>query len=472
MAERTAPLRLLAEDADDLAVISAALQDAVAKVGDIHYEPEARRLTIAFNRYPLGGAAATRAGALGPAARRRCWRSRRASCGATPRDAVVELLAVTFEPGEAPGRRGHAQLRRRRRPAREVECVDAVLADVSEPWPTPRAPAHERIGRAGMALESRAAAKEAAPCAASTSPTPTSRPPSRPSWTSAARPPADVDAAVREVHRARCGPRAWRPCCASPSDFDRRRAGRGSPSGSRRRRSRPAPRPARPRCARPSPSPPSASAAYHARQRPADLRFTDEAGVELGWRWTPLEAVGIYVPGGRAAYPSTVLMNAVPAAVAGVERIAMVTPPGRLEPAVLAAAKAAGRHRDLAGRRRPGGARRWPMAPGRSGRSTRSSGPATPIVTAAKRRLYGVVGIDALAGPSEIVVVADAANDPDWIAADLLSQAEHDPAAQSILITDDAAFADAGRGRRRATSSRRWPPARTPPPPGATTARW
>ena len=94
---------------------------------------------------------------------------------------------------------------------------------------------------------------------------------------------------------------------------------------------------------------------YHARQRPADLRFTDEAGVELGWRWTPIEAVGIYVPGGRAAYPSTVLMNAVPATVAGVERIAMVTPPGRLQPAVLAAAKAAGVHGDLAGWRRPGG---------------------------------------------------------------------------------------------------------------------
>src|SRR5436190_6788088 len=180
--------------------------------------------------------------------------------------------------------------------------------------------------------------------------------------------------------------------------------------------------------------------AYHARQRPADAWFTDEAGVELGWRWTPLEAVGIYVPGGRAAYPSTVLMNAVPAAAAGVGRIAMVTPPGRLQPAVLAAAKEAG----VSEIWRVGGAQAvaalaygaGPIAP-----VDKIVGPGNAFVTAAKRRVYGVVGIDALAGPSEIVVVADGANDPDWIAADLLSQAEHDPAAQAILITDDAAFA-------------------------------
>jgi histidinol dehydrogenase len=182
--------------------------------------------------------------------------------------------------------------------------------------------------------------------------------------------------------------------------------------------------------------------AYHERQRPADARFVDEAGVELGWRWTPLEAVGIYVPGGRAAYPSTVLMNAVPAKVAGVGRIAMVSPPGRLDPAVLAAAKVAG----VSEIWRVGGAQgaaalafgAGPIRP-----VDKIVGPGNAYVTAAKRRLYGVVGIDALAGPSEIVVVADAANDPDWIAADLLSQAEHDPAAQSILITDDAAFAAA-----------------------------
>lgn len=179
---------------------------------------------------------------------------------------------------------------------------------------------------------------------------------------------------------------------------------------------------------------------YHERQRPADQRFTDSAGVELGWRWTPLEAVGIYVPGGRAAYPSTVLMNAVPAKTAGVERIAMVTPPGRLQPAVLAAAQTAG----VTEIWRVGGAQAvaalaygaGPIRP-----VDKIVGPGNAFVTAAKRRVYGAVGIDALAGPSEIVVVADGANNPEWIAADLLSQAEHDPAAQSILITDDEAFA-------------------------------
>ncbi|HTK35201.1 MAG TPA: histidinol dehydrogenase [Caulobacteraceae bacterium] len=182
--------------------------------------------------------------------------------------------------------------------------------------------------------------------------------------------------------------------------------------------------------------------AYHERQRPADDRFTDEAGVELGWRWTALESVGVYVPGGRAAYPSTVLMNAVPAAAAGVERIAMVTPPGRMQPAVLAAAQEAG----VTEIWRVGGAHAvaalaYGAGPIRS--VDKIVGPGNAFVTAAKRRLYGVVGIDALAGPSEIVVVADAANDPAWIAADLLSQAEHDPDAQSVLITDTDAFADA-----------------------------
>ncbi|MDX9999386.1 MAG: histidinol dehydrogenase [Phenylobacterium sp.] len=180
--------------------------------------------------------------------------------------------------------------------------------------------------------------------------------------------------------------------------------------------------------------------AYHERQRPQDMRFTDEAGVELGWRWTALEAVGIYVPGGRAAYPSTVLMNAVPAAAAGVERIAMVAPPGGLKPAVLAAAQAAG----VTEIWRIGGAQAvaalafgaGPIRP-----VDKIVGPGNAYVTAAKRQVYGVVGIDAMAGPSEIVVVADAANYPAWIAADLLSQAEHDPDAQSILITDDEAFA-------------------------------
>jgi histidinol dehydrogenase len=179
--------------------------------------------------------------------------------------------------------------------------------------------------------------------------------------------------------------------------------------------------------------------AYHERQRPPNQRFVDEAGVEMGWRWTPLDSVGIYVPGGRASYPSTVLMNAVPAAAAGVDRIAMITPPGGINPSVLAAASAAG----VTEIWRVGGAHgvaalaygAGPILP-----VDKIVGPGNAYVTAAKRRLYGVVGIDALAGPSEIVVVADGQNNPDWIAADLLSQAEHDPDAQSILITDDEAF--------------------------------
>jgi histidinol dehydrogenase len=179
---------------------------------------------------------------------------------------------------------------------------------------------------------------------------------------------------------------------------------------------------------------------YHRRQRPADAWFTDGAGVELGWRWTALDSVGVYVPGGRAAYPSTVLMNVIPAKVAGVGRIAMVTPPGRLQPPVMAAAVEAG----VSEIWRVGGAQAiaalaygaGPILP-----VDKVVGPGNAYVTAAKRRVYGVVGIDALAGPSEIVVVADRVNDPAWIAADLLSQAEHDPDAQSILITDDADFA-------------------------------
>ena len=181
---------------------------------------------------------------------------------------------------------------------------------------------------------------------------------------------------------------------------------------------------------------------YHQRQRPTDAWFTDDAGVGLGWRWTPLDAVGIYVPGGRAAYPSTVLMNAIPAGVAGVGRIAMVTPPGRLRPAVLAAAVEAGvREIWRIGGAQAVAALAYGAGPIRA--VDKIVGPGNAYVTAAKRGVYGVVGIDSLAGPSEIVVVADAANDPAWIAADLLSQAEHDPDAQSILITDDVDFARA-----------------------------
>jgi histidinol dehydrogenase len=182
--------------------------------------------------------------------------------------------------------------------------------------------------------------------------------------------------------------------------------------------------------------------AYHEKQRPEDSAFTDAAGVRLGARWRAVDAAGIYVPGGRAAYPSSLLMNAIPAKVAGVERLVMVTPTpdGAISPLVLAAAHLAGVDEIW----RIGGAQAIAALAYGAGRIAPVdvvTGPGNAWVAEAKRQVYGVVGIDMVAGPSEIVVVADAANDPEWIAADLLSQAEHDVTTQSILFTDDNAFA-------------------------------
>ncbi len=184
--------------------------------------------------------------------------------------------------------------------------------------------------------------------------------------------------------------------------------------------------------------------AFHEKQRPADSDFTDDAGVRLGARWRAVDAAGVYVPGGRAAYPSTLLMNAIPAKVAGVERLVVVTPTpnGEINPLVLAAAHLAGADEIW----RVGGAQAIAaLAYGtrRIARVDVVTGPGNAWVAEAKRQVYGIVGIDMVAGPSEIVVVADGANEPDWIAADLLSQAEHDVTTQSILFTDDAKFADA-----------------------------
>ncbi|MEL6201600.1 MAG: histidinol dehydrogenase [Pseudomonadota bacterium] len=182
--------------------------------------------------------------------------------------------------------------------------------------------------------------------------------------------------------------------------------------------------------------------AHHQRQLPKDDHYTDALGVQLGSRWTAVEAVGLYVPGGTASYPSSVLMNALPAVVAGVERIVMVvpSPDGVLNPLVLAAAHLAG----VSEIYRIGGA----QAVGALAYGTETIAPVSKIVgpgnayvAAAKRRVFGTVGIDMIAGPSEVLVVADKGNDPDWIAADLLAQAEHDPGAQSILLTNDADFA-------------------------------
>ena len=182
---------------------------------------------------------------------------------------------------------------------------------------------------------------------------------------------------------------------------------------------------------------------YHEKQLPEDKRYTDQEGVLLGWRWNSVDAAGLYAPGGRAAYPSSVLMNAIPAKVAGVARLALATPApnGEMNPLVLAAAKRAGVDEIY----RIGGAQAiaalaygaGPIAP-----VDVIVGPGNAYVAEAKRQVFGDVGIDSVAGPSEILVVADDQNDPAWIAADLLSQAEHDPSSQSILITPVAAFAD------------------------------
>jgi histidinol dehydrogenase len=184
--------------------------------------------------------------------------------------------------------------------------------------------------------------------------------------------------------------------------------------------------------------------AFHARQRPIDEAWTDADGIRLGWRWNAIGAVGLYVPGGTASYPSSVLMNAIPAKVAGVERVVMTvpTPDGILNPLVLAAARIAG----ITEIYRVGGAQA--IAALAFGTATirpvdKIVGPGNAYVAAAKRQVFGIVGIESIAGPSEILVVADGLNRPSWIAADLLSQAEHDAVSRSILITDDADFADA-----------------------------
>ncbi len=181
---------------------------------------------------------------------------------------------------------------------------------------------------------------------------------------------------------------------------------------------------------------------YHARQMPEDAQWVDQQGATLGWRWTPVTAAGLYVPGGLASYPSSVLMNAIPAKVAGVKRLVVTCPtPGGVEnPLVLLAAQIAGVDTVY----RIGGAQA--VAALAYGTQTiapvdKITGPGNAFVAAAKRRVFGKVGIDMIAGPSEILVIADGANDPDWIALDLLSQAEHDESAQSVLITTDAGFA-------------------------------
>ena len=206
--------------------------------------------------------------------------------------------------------------------------------------------------------------------------------------------------------------------------------------------------------------------AYHVRQMPEDQLWTDPDGATLGWRWTPVSAAGLYVPGGIASYPSSVLMNVIPARVAGVGRLAITTPTpgGEVNPAVLAAARIAG----VTEIYRIGGAQAIAaLAYGTDSIAPvdKITGPGNAFVAAAKRRVFGKVGIDMIAGPSEILVIADAGGDPDWIALDLLSQAEHDESAQALLITDDEGLARAVTARveayletleRRAVAGASW----------------
>ena len=184
-------------------------------------------------------------------------------------------------------------------------------------------------------------------------------------------------------------------------------------------------------------------AAYHQAQIPEDHRFLDDSGVQLGWRWTPLDSVGVYVPGGRASYPSSVLMNVVPAKIAGVERIVMVAPAprGELLPAVAYAAIKAG----VDAYHPIGGAQAVAALAYGAGNLLpvdKIVGPGNAYVAEAKRQVFGTVGIDTIAGPSEILVIADDSANPDWVAADLLSQCEHDPSSQAILLTPDAELAN------------------------------
>lgn len=249
----------------------------------------------------------------------------------------------------------------------------------------------------------------------------------------------DVDAAVRDIlaHVRARGDAALADYTLRFDRVDVAKAGLEISAGERR--------------AARAASPPEALAAlelaaerirfFHEKQKPQDMDFTDSLGVRLGWRWSAVESAGLYVPGGSASYPSSVLMNAIPAKVAGVERLAMVvpTPGGTINPLVLAAADIAGVDVIY----RVGGAQA--IAALAYGTETirpvaKIVGPGNAYVAAAKRQVFGTVGIDMIAGPSEVVVLADHTGNPDWIAADLLAQAEHDTAAQSILITSDAAL--------------------------------
>ena len=422
-------LKLLAEEAEGLAIVAAAVQDALVKPQDIKLDRRSRAFGLEINRFQW-----ETAGVRPPFFRSRAVLAFSSVLGAKQQkmpkgvDDVLGLLDIRFTPGaEAPAGAitlvftsgAHIQL--------DVECIDVTLMDTGTTWPTKRRPDHEKRGMNYRRFNAddpgfadafakflnlrRAQGSEEVFSAAA--------------------------AIVKDVRQ-----RGGQAVAAYTSKFDKvtvdpdTLAAKGIDLVEAAERCKPDVRDALDFAAK-------RIEAYHAQQKPQDHSFTDKEGLELGWRWTPIDAVGLYVPGGRASYPSSVLMNAIPAKAAGVSRLAMVAPVpgGEFNPAVAYAAVRAGVTEFYP----IGGAQAVAALAYGAGRLKpvdKIVGPGNAYVAAAKRIVFGDVGIDTIAGPSEITVVADNQNKPDWIAADLLSQAEHDPMAQSILITDDAAFAD------------------------------
>ena len=496
------PLKLIALDGDDMQVVSAHLQDALVRTGDIHWRPSEKRVVVALNRFDWEAA-----NGQGHEFRR-CQSALRFervlsckcrnvdSCGR--KSEALNLLAVAFSETDAPGGvvtltfSGGAALRL------EVECLEAELADLGPAWGAEVCPDHSLDDRKPRPARNRVDAPAA--LAPLTGEPGRSRPDSAmpirldsQSADFAARFAAllaakretaeDVEQAVRGII-ADVRARGDRALIELTRKFDRvdldkvgLRVSADEIDG------------AAAACDRRALDALTLGARPHRGLSPAaeaaDERFIDPLGVELGHRWTAIEAVGLYVPGGTAAYPSSVLMNAVPAKVAGCARLVMVVPApdGKLAPLVLAAAKLAGVDEVY----RIGGAQA--VAALAYGTETikpvaKIVGPGNAYVAAAKRLVFGTVGIDMIAGPSEVLILADKNGNPDWIAADLLAQAEHDAAAQSILITDDRALADAveqavdratgdaaaRRGRRRVVARlrRRHPGARR----STTRSRW
>ncbi len=434
------PLKLVALDAEDLNIISAHVQDAVMKVGELEFLPRDKRFVIPMNRF----AWETVSGFL------RKHGERRQSFLHFDRVLSVKAAGIDHKSRPKCCRCSRSALPRREPPAGtieldfsgdvtirlDVECVEARLADLGGAWEASSLPSHKlkrfdgnhaQSGRSGFRTTVPAflgTKREASP--------EVDAPSGRSSRTSRQRGDAVLKELTLKFDRAnldRIG------MAVTLDDIAAAYAAVDKQTVEALKFAR------------------DRIEAHHKRQMPKDDRYIDPIGVELGSRWTAIEAVGLYVPGGLASYPSSVLMNAVPARVAGVRRMAMVVPPtgGEIDPLVLVAADLAG----ISEIYRLGGAQA--IAALAYGTETikpvaKIVGPGNAYVAAAKRQVFGTVGIDMIAGPSEVLVVADKDNDPEWLAADLLAQAEHGMGAQSILITDDEEFAHRSKSRSKASS--------------------